>query len=212
MGLGFCYLKTQPYSGLYRYVSTYISIFGIKLGEVMYQTNDNYVYVCVCVNICHLFTSKLTSDHSISLFRLPVLGWNVFNKRRQASSKMNYLRDATEKELTDLEDVCSICFQQLEQAKVTGCDHYFHADCLTRWLYLKDTCPICCSTAAITKPQVPRSLNGSAICSYGGIGTSSAASAAAATATASAAAAVAAAATASSTSAVDNCAWNDSDR
>lgn len=62
---------------------------------------------------------------------------------------MNHLRDATEKELIDLGDVCSICFQQLDKAKVTGCNHYFHADCLTRWLYLQDTCPNCCSTAAI---------------------------------------------------------------
>lgn len=77
-------------------------------------------------------------------------GWNVFNKRRLASSKMNCLRDATEKELIALDDVCSICFQELEEAKVTACNHYFHADCLTRWLYLQDTCPNCCSSTAIT--------------------------------------------------------------
>lgn len=73
-------------------------------------------------------------------------GWNVFNKRRMASAKINHLRDASEKELLALDDVCSICFHQLDQAKVTNCNHYFHADCLTRWLYLQDTCPICCST------------------------------------------------------------------
>lgn len=76
------------------------------------------------------------------------IGLKVFNKRRLAKSKVDSLRDAAKDELLAIEDICSICFQQLDCAKITGCKHYFHSDCLTRWLYLNDTCPICCSNVA----------------------------------------------------------------
>ena len=52
--------------------------------------------------------------------------------------------DATAAQLEKHQDVCSICFGDLfSAAKITVCQHLFHAACLKKWLYLQDNCPMC---------------------------------------------------------------------
>ena len=57
---------------------------------------------------------------------------------------------ATEKELSDHGDVCSICYMEMEHpsAVITDCQHFFHKGCLKKWLVVQDNCPLC------TKPIV----------------------------------------------------------
>ena len=31
-------------------------------------------------------------------------------------------------------------------AKVTKCNHFFHGECLRKWLYVQDSCPLCYSS------------------------------------------------------------------
>lgn len=39
---------------------------------------------------------------------------------------------------------CAICCEELDQNSIeTPCGHHMHNNCLTHWLLLKDTCPIC---------------------------------------------------------------------
>ena len=47
---------------------------------------------------------------------------------------MDLLKDATSEQLTELNDVCAICYQELTSAKITQCHHYFHSTCLRKWL------------------------------------------------------------------------------
>jgi hypothetical protein len=56
------------------------------------------------------------------------------------------------KKFRDLKDehdglICSICLVRFvgedEDVAVTNCEHYYHEDCLRRWLELKETCPDC---------------------------------------------------------------------
>lgn len=61
-------------------------------------------------------------------------GWKVFSKRRKAVSKLDLLKDATPKQLSELNDVCAICYQELTSAKITKCNHFFHSTCLRKWL------------------------------------------------------------------------------
>ncbi|XP_014237085.1 protein TRC8 homolog [Trichogramma pretiosum] len=70
-------------------------------------------------------------------------GWTTFMKRRQAVNKINSLPSATRQQLIDLNDVCAICYQDMESAKITCCNHYFHSICLRKWLYVQDRCPLC---------------------------------------------------------------------
>lgn len=70
-------------------------------------------------------------------------GWSSFIKRRTAVSKINLLPEAREDQLTELDDLCAICFQEMKSAKITRCNHFFHGVCLRKWLYVQDRCPLC---------------------------------------------------------------------
>lgn len=70
-------------------------------------------------------------------------GWNVFMKRRTAANKINSLPEASESQLQKLDDVCAICYQEMQTAKITRCNHFFHGVCLRKWLYVQDRCPLC---------------------------------------------------------------------
>lgn len=70
-------------------------------------------------------------------------GWSVFMKRRSAVNKINSLPEAKAEQLRVLDDVCAICYQEMQSAKITRCKHYFHSVCLRKWLYVQDRCPLC---------------------------------------------------------------------
>ncbi|XP_004922106.1 protein TRC8 homolog [Bombyx mori] len=70
-------------------------------------------------------------------------GWSVFMKRRTAVNKINSLKEASYTQLSNLDDVCAICYQEMHSAKITRCNHFFHGVCLRKWLYVQDRCPLC---------------------------------------------------------------------
>ncbi|XP_038071048.1 E3 ubiquitin-protein ligase RNF139-like [Patiria miniata] len=78
-----------------------------------------------------------------NIFQLGKNGWKKFQNRRMAVHKINGLPMATEYQLRQHNDVCAICYQDLNTARVTPCQHLFHALCLRKWLYVQDTCPLC---------------------------------------------------------------------
>ncbi|XP_014680689.1 PREDICTED: protein TRC8 homolog [Priapulus caudatus] len=73
-------------------------------------------------------------------------GWRTFMQRRTAAHKIRSLPAATAAQLLVLNDVCSICYQELQSACITQCNHYFHGVCLRKWLYVQDNCPLCHGT------------------------------------------------------------------
>ena len=70
-------------------------------------------------------------------------GWKSFLLRREAVGKLESLPEATPEQLQAHNDVCAICFQEMNSARITLCGHYFHGFCLKKWLYVKDACPMC---------------------------------------------------------------------
>lgn len=70
-------------------------------------------------------------------------GWSVFMKRRTAVKKIESLPEAEKDQLRALDDVCAICYQEMQSAKITKCKHFFHGVCLRKWLYVQDRCPLC---------------------------------------------------------------------
>jgi E3 ubiquitin-protein ligase RNF139 len=64
-------------------------------------------------------------------------------KRRTAVNKINSLPEASTEQLHRLDDVCAICYQEMKNAKITRCNHFFHGVCLRKWLYVQDRCPLC---------------------------------------------------------------------
>ncbi|ESO86548.1 hypothetical protein LOTGIDRAFT_194981 [Lottia gigantea] len=70
-------------------------------------------------------------------------GWKSFLLRWKAVKKVESLLLATSEQLENYNDVCSICFQEMKSARITHCKHFFHSVCLRKWLYIKETCPMC---------------------------------------------------------------------
>ncbi|KAI4892064.1 hypothetical protein NFI96_022371, partial [Prochilodus magdalenae] len=91
-------------------------------------------------------------------------GWKSFLLRQEAARKINSLPRASTQQLQDHGDVCAICFQDMTSAVITYCGHFFHGNCLRKWLYVQETCPMChtsikpptsttATTAGDTNPQ-----------------------------------------------------------
>ena len=71
-------------------------------------------------------------------------GWKTFMNRRTAVKKINSLPEIKGSRLQEIDDVCAICYHEFTtSARITPCNHYFHALCLRKWLYIQDTCPMC---------------------------------------------------------------------
>ncbi|XP_051773180.1 RING finger protein 145 [Ctenopharyngodon idella] len=70
-------------------------------------------------------------------------GWRSFLLRQEAARKINVLPRANAEQLRDHNDVCAICFQDMTSAVITYCGHFFHGNCLRKWLYVQETCPMC---------------------------------------------------------------------
>jgi len=51
--------------------------------------------------------------------------------------KVESLPDATSVQLSEFDDICAICYQQMNSAKITNCNHYFHSECLRKWTNLR---------------------------------------------------------------------------
>lgn len=79
-------------------------------------------------------------------------GWRSFLLRQEAAKKINSLPKATAEQLQQHNDVCSICFQEMSSAVITYCGHFFHGNCLRKWLYVQETCPMCHQAV---RPKMP---------------------------------------------------------
>lgn len=88
-------------------------------------------------------------------------GWRSFLLRQEAAKKINSLPRATAQQLQQHNDVCSICFQEMSSAVITNCGHFFHGNCLRKWLYVQETCPMCHQTVQPT-PSGPSQASGDA--------------------------------------------------
>jgi len=92
-----------------------------------------------------LNTLVLVSHCYFNIYSRISQGWASYLARRETSKRLSLLRTATPTELSDHGDVCSICYQDMENptAVLTQCNHYFHKNCLKRWLVVQDNCPLC---------------------------------------------------------------------
>ncbi|KAG9275155.1 RING finger protein 145-like [Astyanax mexicanus] len=70
-------------------------------------------------------------------------GWKSFLLHQEAARKINSLPRANAQQLQEHGDVCAICFQDMTSAVITYCGHFFHGNCLRKWLYVQETCPMC---------------------------------------------------------------------
>ena len=58
-----------------------------------------------------------------------------------------------------LDKNCPICFEEVDQAKVLPCGHFFHLACLRRWLETGKECPVCRADIATALSTNRRNLS-----------------------------------------------------
>lgn len=92
---------------------------------------DNlYGMIFVSFNLAYVFTYVRVRD----IWNEVRKEWEVLNKRCSVSKLIESLPKATSHQLIQLDDVCAICFLNMESAKITRCNHYYHAACLRKCL------------------------------------------------------------------------------
>ncbi|KAK9688169.1 Ring finger domain [Popillia japonica] len=68
---------------------------------------------------------------------------NCLQKLRDEQAILGRFRRASCEEIQNCDDVCAVCLSQMNRARVTPCQHFFHAECLRQCLNNSHYCPIC---------------------------------------------------------------------
>lgn len=66
-----------------------------------------------------------------------------WQRLKEEKDVLKTFRHATKKEIEEWNDICPICLQVLERARVTKCSHLFHAECLRKCCKVTNLCPLC---------------------------------------------------------------------
>ncbi|CAF2056268.1 unnamed protein product [Rotaria magnacalcarata] len=72
-------------------------------------------------------------------------GWQILRNRRSAWDNVNHLPLATEEQIQNYNDICSICHNILTIGNtcITPCSHLFHQKCLQKAFYATLNCALC---------------------------------------------------------------------
>uniref|UniRef100_A0A3P8X0B5 RING finger protein 145 n=1 Tax=Cynoglossus semilaevis TaxID=244447 RepID=A0A3P8X0B5_CYNSE len=138
-----------------------------NMDEVIYCVNGTYrlleFLVAVCV-VCYGVSETVFGEWSVmgstiilvhsyyNVWLRAQLGWQSFLLRRDAVNKIKSLPTASSAQLEQYNDICAICYQDMNTAVITPCSHFFHAGCLKKWLYVQETCPLCHSQLKSQSP------------------------------------------------------------
>jgi len=122
--------------GIVKIIEFIIAVSVVMAG--IYEASFNrFSWISIMILIVHAYFNVIQRLNQ---------GFRSYVKRRHAATKSNQLPNATREQLEKLNDVCSICFVDLNNENtsvVTKCNHYFHRVCLRRSLSFKDCCPVC---------------------------------------------------------------------
>jgi hypothetical protein len=80
-------------------------------------------------------------------------GWQILRNRQSAWNNVNQLPLATEEQIENYNDICSICHNNLTIGKtcITPCSHLFHQKCLQKAFYATQNCALCSRPIIIEK-------------------------------------------------------------
>ncbi|XP_025207570.1 protein TRC8 homolog [Melanaphis sacchari] len=138
-------------------IDTYYSIIWDKLDDYVFYINSfgNIVEFCIRVfillisvyNVAFIFGGVvsvfLILTQTYSTIYNARNKWKELTRRSTAIKKIESLSQATSTQLSEFNDVCAICHENMNSARITKCNHYFHGECLRKWFYDNDHCPMC---------------------------------------------------------------------
>ncbi|XP_017784221.1 PREDICTED: uncharacterized protein LOC108567925 isoform X1 [Nicrophorus vespilloides] len=68
---------------------------------------------------------------------------NSLKNLRKEQEVLGKFRKASLEEIENCDDVCAVCLSPMKRARITPCQHLFHAECLRQCLNNSYNCPIC---------------------------------------------------------------------
>lgn len=124
--------------------------------------SDIFIYfsnISTCLNLLLKITILFITSPILFIFLLPVTSFIIFMcciisiyiKPHILEERDSYY-DFTNFQkvyITQIQDICSICLEEFQCGSViyqTSCKHYFHIECLNKYLTINIhniTCPIC---------------------------------------------------------------------
>jgi hypothetical protein len=60
----------------------------------------------------------------------------------------------TSKRMNKVTDECIICYQEFEEGEIIitlQCDHYYHMNCINKWIQVREVCPQCQSPVNVMR-------------------------------------------------------------
>mmetsp|Transcript_17891 Transcript_17891/g.71759 ORF Transcript_17891/g.71759 Transcript_17891/m.71759 type:complete len:90 (+) Transcript_17891:179-448(+) len=73
-----------------------------------------------------------------------VLPWVLRKaKQRKDGAELRKRKEAFLKNIHQMDFTCSICLHDGNRGLKTDCGHMYHQECMSEWVELSPTCPIC---------------------------------------------------------------------
>lgn len=139
-----CVQKVRPYSydGLIDYVILGVMIcieFCLCSRLFIHILYNSYGIVAICLSYCNAFASVMEFTTRVTTIM------------RTELSLVSALKRASRAELDEYNDICAICLNRMESARLTPCRHIFHGKCLRLSLRNNVNCPLCQSKMIVTQ-------------------------------------------------------------
>lgn len=108
----------------------------------------SYTLLCGVVVVGLLGHTKyavyaLISSYFMIYLNVRDLVWNYVKPLQFEKETFASFKTASARELEDWNDICAVCLDRMNKAKVTPCNHLFHPQCLRRCLKTSFQCPLC---------------------------------------------------------------------
>ncbi|KAK4789357.1 hypothetical protein SAY86_020676 [Trapa natans] len=142
----------------------------VDASDIVWDRQSNIYYesiqIDVTIEIENVIKPEQGSDSSLVQYFQELYQY----KRSFAGRKVLVVHTYTSL-MAELEDIvennesCTICMEEYESDQEIlkiGCSHYFHKECIYKWLRMNESCPLCrCEVTSeifITYPPVIRDL------------------------------------------------------
>ena len=122
------------FTGLLKKLSTSVAILMMGYYRLTSLFSQGWILVRLFVIIFELWRVGKLLVHR---------DWAIFQSRRVFLKRLDAIPNATEDQLREVKDVCSICFAPMREGKGLLCSHIFHKACLRKWFQLRTACPLC---------------------------------------------------------------------
>ena len=117
--------------------------------------NENMISIQILVtmnlvaNFFIMFYMFFIFTEKIYYYRLQPIRFDINNDNNVLNRYTINFRDIFQRvDIPPNDETCAICLEEFDNTtlnvvQIINCSHYYHEDCLKRWLRIRPTCPLC---------------------------------------------------------------------